>query len=212
MANTNLVNGFRPVKYLSGAKWNGQARPYVIAAGDGTATFIGDFVKLAGGLDEATGLPTVVQATASGAVVGAIVGMEPDFGDAMGSSWFMFKGSVDLDVPIYRRASTRRVVWVADDPNLLFEGQEDGDSDPLEEEDISLNVDFIVGSGSTTTGASGMQIDSSSHSATATVPLKLMEVVRRVDNEWVTNGQAYTRWIVKINNHQYGSGTGTAGV
>lgn len=210
MANTNKVNGFRPVKYLNGAPWNGQTRTYVIPSGDGTATFVGDLVKLNGALDETTGLPTVIQAAASQAVVGVIVGFAPDTGTLAGR--FMSSGQTNLDTPVYRRASTRRVCFVADDPNLLFEVQEDGVSDPLEEEDVSMNVNVVVGSGSTITGASGMQLDSDTHATTNTLPLKLMGVIAREDNEWVTNGQAYTRWLVKINSHQLVGDTGSTGV
>jgi len=199
MANTNKVNGFRPVRYLNGAPWNGQANKYVIPAGNGTATFIGDLVKADATGDDA-GYQTVVQAAASNAVLGVIVGMEVTPGS--------------LDTPQYRAASTRRVVWVADDPNLIFEAQEDGDTDPLETTDIGLNINVVVGAGSTVTGASGMQIDSDTAATTATLPLRLMGVVQRPDNENVLSagGQAYTRWEVKINNHQLGSSTGVAGV
>lgn len=199
MANTNKVNGFRPVRYLNGAPWNGQANKYVIPAGNGTATFIGDLVKADATGDDA-GYQTVIQAAASNAVLGVIVGMEVTPGS--------------LDTPQYRAASTRRVVWVADDPNLIFEAQEDGDTDPLETTDIGLNINVVVGAGSTVTGASGMQIDSDTAATTATLPLRLMGLVQRPDNENVLSagGQAYTRWEVKINNHQLGSSTGVAGV
>lgn len=199
MANTNKVNGFRPVRYLNGAPWNGQANKYVIPAGNGTATFIGDLVKADATGDDA-GYQTVVQAAASNAVLGVIVGMEVTPGS--------------LDTPQYRAASTRRVVWVADDPNLIFEAQEDGDTDPLETTDIGLNINVVVGAGSTVTGASGMQIDSDTAATTATLPLRLLGLVQRPDNENVLSagGQAYTRWEVKINNHQLGSSTGVAGV
>lgn len=199
MANVDRPNGFRPVRYLNGAPWSGQFRKYIVPAADGTALFVGDLVKLSTtGTDE--GYPTVIQATAAAAVIGVVVGFEPD--------------PADLNTPQYRKASTKRVVYVADDPNLIFEAQEDGDTDPLETADIGLNVDFIVGSGSTTTGASGMEIDSSSHNTTATLPLKLLGLAQRPDNENVLSagGQAWTRWEVKINNHQLGSSTGTAGV
>lgn len=199
MANINKVNGFRPVRYLNGAPWNGQARKYIVPASDGTALFVGDLVKLStAGSDE--GYTAVIQAAASDACIGVVVGFE------------IVPGS--LDTPQYRAASTKRVVMVADDPNLVFEAQEDGDTDPLETADIGLNVNFVVAAGSTTTGASGMQIDSSTHNTTATLPLRLLGLSQKPDNENVLSagGQAYTRWEVKINNHQLGSHTGVAGV
>lgn len=212
MANTNIVNGFRPVRYLSGAPYTGKVGKYVIPASDNTATFVGDLVKFSSaGMDTATGLACVVQAAASDACIGVIVGIEPLGGTSLGGD-FMGTGSLSLDAPIYRAASTRRVVFVADDPDLLFEAQEDGVTDPLEEEDTGQNLNFVVAAGSTTTGASGMQLDSDSHGTSATLPLKLYGLVRRADNEFVTDGQAYTRWLVKINNHNLGQGTGSTGI
>jgi hypothetical protein len=198
MANVDRPNGFRPYRYLNGAPYNGAFTSYVVPASDGTALFVGDLVKLSATGDANTGLRGVVQAAAGDAVVGVVVGMEVD--------------PTDLNTPQYRAASTRRVVYVADDPSLLFEAQEDGDTDPLETIDVGQNLNAVVGSGSTVTGASGMELDSDSHNTTATLTLKLMELAQRADNEWVSGGQAYTRWIVKINNHQLGSSTGTAGV
>lgn len=197
MANIAKVNGFRPSQYLSGAKWNGQVRTYYVPAADATALFAGDLVK-AGGSADANGVQSVTQATAAAAVIGVVVGVLPDFSN--------------LNAVPYRLASTARYVLVADDPALLFEAQEDGVGSALDMVDVGLNVDFVVGAGSTTTGQSGMQIDSSTVAATATLPLKLIRPVQRVDNELVAAGQANTRWMVKINNHQLAAHTGTAGV
>jgi hypothetical protein len=197
MPNVNRVNGFRPSRYLSGAPWNGKVNHYYTATGDSVALFVGDLVKLST-TGDAEGKRTVVQAAAGDACVGVVVGFVPDY--------------ANLNAAPYRLASTRRVVMVADDPNLLFEAQEDGDTDPLETADIGLNVEFIVAAGNTTTGQSGMQIDSTSHATDADHSLKLMGVKQSPDNEFVTGGQAFTRWEVKINNHQLASGTGTAGV
>jgi len=172
---------------------------YVIPAADGTATFVGDLVKLTSVGDSVTGLPTVAQAAAgSVAAVGVIVGMEVD--------------PANLNTPQYRVASTRRVVFVADDPNLLFVAQEDGDTSALDMVDTGNNINVVVGTGSTVTGASAMEIDSNTVNTTATLPLKLIEPVATPDNELVAAGQTGTRWVVKINNHAYAGGTGTAGV
>lgn len=200
MPNTLRLNGFRPVKYLNGAPYTGQFRKYVVAASDGTALYVGDLVKFDGVGDVTTGLTTVTRATAGAAVCGCVVGFEVD-------------PAASLDIPIRRAASTRRIVYVADDPNLLFEAQEDGDTTPIAMSAVGLNASLIsTNGGDTVTGASGMQIDSSTAAVGATLELKIMEAVARADNELVTAGQANTRWIVKLNNHQLGSHTGTAGV
>jgi len=199
MANTARVNGFRPVKHLNGAPYNGMFNKYVVAAADATAIYIGDLVKTDGAGDLATGLPTVTRAAATNVVRGVVVGFEVD--------------PTALDLPIRRAASTRRIVYVADNPDLIFEAQEDGDTTPIAVASIGLNASLISTSGGDTiTGASGMQIDSSTASTTATLELKLLGVVARADNELITAGQANTRWLVMINAHELKAGTGSAGV
>lgn len=198
MANADKPNGLRPFRYLSGAPYNGAVTKYVFPAADGTATFVGDLVKLSGTGDTATGLRTIAQAAASDACVGVLVGLEVD--------------PANLNTPQYRVASTRRIAYVVDDPNVLFVAQEDGDTDALDLVDAGQNVNFIVGTGSTVTGLSAMEIDSNTDATTANLPLKLIEPVQTPDNELVSAGQVGTRWVVKINNHQLGSHTGTAGL
>jgi hypothetical protein len=200
MANVNRVNGFQPVKTITGAPWNGQSTKYVVAAADTTALFVGDLVKLAGttGTGDYLGIRGVTQAAAGDACVGVVVGFDVNVNS--------------LDTPQYRTASTQRGVMVVDDPNVLFVAQEDGDTDPLEMADAGLNVNFIVAAGSTVTGASGMQIDSNTETTLATMVLKLIEPLQVSSNELTAAGQSYTRWVVKINNHQLASGTGTQGV
>lgn len=202
MANVSRINGFRPVKYLNGAPYNGACNTYFIPSGDGTAVFVGDLVKLdatgdtvaAGGL--ATGMQSVVQAAATDAVVGVVVG-------------FVVSPTA-LNTPQYRVASTARYALVVDDPNVLFEAQEDAVGGALTAADVGLNVKAIVGTGSTTTGASGMEVDSSTAATSnPTYPLKIMGFSQRVDNEV---GSANAKVIVKLNNHQYNASTGTDGV
>lgn len=200
MANVNRVNGFRPISTLTGAAWNGQVTRYVAVTGDSTIIAVGDLVKLDGatGVGEYMGLRGVTRAAASDAIVGAVVGFDVN--------------PANLDTPQVRAASQARYVYVVDDPNAYFVAQEDGDTTPIAMASVGLNVNFIVAAASTITGASGMQIDSSTVSNTATLPLKLVAPLPVSDNELTTSGQSYTRWIVKINNHQLAASTGTAGV
>jgi hypothetical protein len=199
MANTSRVNGFRPVRYANGAPWNGAFRIYAIPAAEGTATFVGDPVKLyTGDTTDVVNFPTCVQAAAGDALVGVVVGFLPDYSN--------------LNAVGYRLASTLRYAMVVDDPAVLFEIQEDGATDALELQDLGLNINFVVAAGSTSTGQSGVTLDSDSHGAGATLPLRLIEGSKRVDNEIGVDGTAYAKWVVRINNHQNGSSTGVAGV
>lgn len=98
-------------------------------------------------------------------------------------------------------------VLIASDPSQLFIGQCDG-ADVDAQTDINLNADAVMGSANTTYRRSGMEIDSSSIDTTATLQLKIIEVLPRADNAL---GE-FCKCVVKINNHQFGSHTGTAGV
>lgn len=193
MANVSRVNGFRPVKHLNGSPYNGQANWYYIPSTDSTAVFVGDLVKLAGSAS-ADGYPTVAQAAASDTkIIGVVVGLKPD--------------PTNLNVPIYRAASTNRYVLVADAPDIIYEAQEDAVGGAAAAADIGLNCDVIVGAGSTTTGASGMQIDTSTKATTSTLPLRLVGFVDRIDNEI---GSANAKMLVMINSHGLNS-VGTTG-
>jgi hypothetical protein len=199
MANTSRVNGLRPIRYLNGSPYNGAFNTYFLPSGNGTATFVGDLVKAdatadtaaAGGL--AKGIQSVIQSAAGDASIGVIVGFAID--------------PTNLNTPQYRAASTGRYVYVADDPNLLFEIQTSNGT--LVVADVGLNADVAVAAGSTTTGASGMTLDVGTKLTTAALVLKIMGFTQRPDND---NTAASSRVVVKINNHQLGAATGTAGV
>ena len=195
MANTNRVNGFRPVKHINGAPYNGQANLYYIPAGEATAVMVGDFVKLSDS-DSLDGVPAVERLAASGSVTsGVIVGVVVGFPVAPASG---------LDTPQYRAASTARYCYVADSPDLVFASQEDGVGGAIAAASVGLNVGLDASAGSTVTGASGMQIDSSTAATTNTLPLRLYSIVQKEDNEV---GSAYARWLVTINTHQYANGS-----
>lgn len=199
MSNVSRVNGFRPVKYLNGAAWNGQSTLYFVPSGDATALFVGDLVKAETTGDPAAsggkvmGIRSCVQAAAGDAVLGAIVGFVID--------------PTNLNTPQYRAASTGRYLWVTDDPNILYEVQTSNGTAVLG--NVGLNAAIAVAAGSTTTGTSGMTLDVGTVATTATLACKILEFSQRVDND---NTAASAKLIVKLNNNQNNSGTGTAGV
>ena len=208
MANTSRINGFRPVKYLNGAPWTGQCRKYVVPAANGTALYIGDPVKLDGSGDNETGLQTCVIGTAGAAFLGFVVGIEPNGGTSLGGD--MSTGPVNLDTPVVRAASTRRIVYVVDDPAVVFEAEMSNGT--LTTADVGLNASFAIGTPSTTTGNSGAYVDAGTEAITAALELKIVGFARRPDNEYSSSGVASGRVLVKINNSQLADSTGTAGV
>lgn len=205
MANTSRINGFRPVKHLNGAPYNGQANIYEVPAGETVPVFVGDLVKLS---DSAatSGFPAVEAAAAASSqvvsvpIVGAVVGiinakMDPVDGQMSG-------GSISLDTPVYRAASTKQLVLVADSPDIIFEAEADAS---VALASVGLNAD--LGASAHTqpllTGASPMYVYSTTApSASASRPFQIMGIVKRPDNEAAA---AYNKVLVKITTHAYGN-------
>lgn len=199
MANVSRVNGLNPVKNLVGGSSTGQVNTYFIPSGNASNVFVGDPVKAdttgdtvaAGG--QALGVQSVVPAAAGDAILGVVVGFAVN--------------PLNLNTPQYRAASTGRYVLVSDDPNQLYEVQTSNGT--LGVADVGLNANIAAAAGSTFTGSSGVTLDVATAATTATLPLKIMGFTQRVDND---NTSANAKVIVKINNDQFGAGTGTAGV
>lgn len=102
-------------------------------------------------------------------------------------------------------ADAEVMVW--DHPDQLFLVQAD-ETEVDAQTDIGLNYDIVATAGSSAYKLSRMELDSSTQATTATLPLKLLGIDERPDNAL----GAQVDCIVKINNHQFGSHTGTAGV
>lgn len=193
MTNLNAPFGLRPVKHTNGAPYNGAFRAYLVPSSDSTALFIGDPVIKAGSSNTTVvsapgagtfgvgSLPTITRATAgtTNRITGVIVG---------------FAG--DANAPLSRPASTERVVYVCDDPDILFEIQSSG---ALAATDVGLNsvITFAV-AGSAFTGKSGAQLDQSVLATTAAHQLSIVELVNREDNFPTLTA---SKVLVRINNH-----------
>lgn len=207
MASVSRANGFRPVKTVTGAAYNGQANVYFVPSSDSTVIMVGDAVKLAGDARAATGAPTVTRAGATDVPVGIVVGiLFTGVGDLTN-----MPPVNDLNTPVYRRASTDRYLLVCDDPNVVYEVQYAGTSVAAATitANVGLNGQFTTTAGSTASGASGMQLDSSGLATTATLPIKIVGFPNRPDN---IPGDTYFSYFVKLNGSTNSSGTGQAGV
>jgi hypothetical protein len=199
----SVLAGFRPVKYLNGAPWNGQVNRYMISASDTQVTNVGDLVVLsdqAALVDPAGGVYPCVERAASATaspIVGAIVGFEVDYSN--------------LNTPNYRAASTRRVALVADDPNVLYACPQDGTGGVVAAASVGLNCSLVIGSGSSSGSyASAMMVDSSEVDTTATDPVQIMGVLASPDND-VTSTTRPAELLVRINTHAF-KAAGLAGV
>lgn len=146
MANVNAPFGLAPLRYASGAPYNGACKEY-FATGATGAIYKGDPVVLAGSANtsEVQGrapgtLPTVtVAADGDGdPILGVCVGVVP----------------VTRDSTSYRENSTDRIILVADDPDLVFVGQCDTAGTDWAATDVGSYANLLVGTGSTTTSSS----------------------------------------------------------
>ena len=212
MANTSKINGFRPVKHVTGAPYNGQANIYGVSSGDSTALFVGDVVKLAAD-GNAAGIQYVTAHAAGTAgtgqpALGVVVGIINTKLDPVEGR--MSAGSISLDTPVYRPGSVEQYVLVADSPDLIFEVEATaaGSAYSFAVADVGQNANIFAGSGSTSTGNSAHSLNMSDKGTAATLPFKIVGVSKKIDNEVTGN---YTKVLVQINNHQYKS-VGTVGV
>jgi hypothetical protein len=207
MASVSRINGFRPVKTLSGAPYSGKANLYFMAAANSDVVMVGDAVKIAGDARAASGAPSVARCGATDIPVGVVVGI---LFSGVGNEVTNVPAVSDLNTPVYRRASTDRYVLVADDPLLVYEVQYAATSVAAATitANVGLNGQFTTTAGSTVSGSSGMQLDSTGLATTATLPLKIVGFPARPDN---VPGDVYFSYYVTLNSSQYGS-LGTTGV
>ncbi len=212
MANVSRINGFRPIKHATGAPYNGQSNIYAVLASDATALFVGDPVILDGSA-HSNGVASVTKATATGTVLGVVVGIIPAKMDPVSGA--MSAGSITLDTPQYRPASTFQYVLVCDAPDVIYEAEAATGANASYTyllADVGLNVGSTTVAGSTTTGTSGSTLDMSTKATTATLPWKILGAAQRVDNETVSGTSTAVKLLVKINQATLGNGTGATGV
>lgn len=197
MANVNVARGLIPYRHWDGSVWNGSANIYFIPSSYATALFIGDPLDVISGSNDANGVPAVQAGTAGSPLVGVFVGI------VSGGTASSYTTAVTRDLPIYHPASTAQYILVADDPTLLFWIQDDASSQARAPNQwAGRNASLVSGSGSTTTGYSGWQLQASSVATTNTLDLKIMRPLDQPDNtiSSVANTNMNAKWLVKLNN------------
>lgn len=187
MANSDAPRGAIVVSNGNGSSYNGQAREMEVDSSNGTAIFPGDFITL-----EADG--NVAPAAAGGVIYGLCVGVK-------------INPAVAATIhPGYLPASTAGQVYVAVGEDLVFSMQEDSVGGSLALTAVGSNVDIIAGAGSTVTGLSGHEIDSSTSTdgLPGSAQLRIIGLDTRVDNAVGTNA----KWLVKVNESHLSNTTG----
>ena len=193
MANIDQAFGLRPIAKVGSAPGGTTGTTKYSIASGASGIFTGDPVKQAND-------GTVVVATAGDAIRGVFMGC--------------FYTDPSTDKPRFNNtfpngtAASDAIAFVADDPHQLFIAQQDSDSVNLVAANLNENCNLVFGSGSTTTGISGVEIDSSSKNTTAALQVKLIDFYDTPSNDATANNSIF---VVKINNHELNGGTGTAG-
>jgi len=190
MANTDKAFGFRPIGNLSATGAQKQYG-YEIADNQAGTIFQGDLVALSAGF-----ITRFLPATHT-AAVGVFNGcnyIDPTTGKPTFKNFY--PGSVNI-------TSGKIVADVIDDPSQLFLVQCDAG---FVAADVGKNADVIGTGGSTTTGVSTMELNSSTLATTAALNLKTVGLYNVPGNEY----GSFAVVVVKINEHVYGS-AGVAG-
>lgn len=185
MANIDAAFGLYPVGHLLNGQYDGRANKYYVPSSNATTLMVGDPVKSTGTGNTTTGLASVARAAAGDTMRGVIVGIVVDAAVAATKH------------PGYLPASTEGYVHVCDDPYVIFEVQEDSDATTLDATDIGATGDLVIGAGSTTTGRSGVELDSSNVGTGGGV--KILGLAQREGNELGANAV----WQVVINEHEF---------
>jgi hypothetical protein len=187
--------GLKPINSIDGKPYAGAFRQIPVAASFGTAIFFGDTVQI-----DSTGYLIKSTSTNAGTIVGVCVG-----GSYVNSSGQTVEGQY---IPASVSTSTNYAyAYVVDDQQALFKvavvtsGTTMGTAARA---DVGSNVALVLNAGSTTTGNSAFAVTLTGAGTTATIPIRVIDVVP----ETATAADTYTELLVKINAHQYNNTTG----
>ena len=194
MANDDKPFGLRPVRHLNGSPWNGAVNKYVIASGTTIVTglYVGDPVVKVNTGGNSAGVPAVTVATVGDGnlITGVVVGFEPDYDD-LNHNYITANVATTSD----------RYVYVCDDPDVIFEIQDDGAATLAVTDILGLNAVLIATHTGATNGyISGMELDTDSDAPGADASNQLL-VLRAAEKPGNDAGVANCIWEVLINMH-----------
>jgi hypothetical protein len=187
--------GLKPINSIDGKPYAGAFRQIPVAASFGTAVFFGDTVQT-----NADGYLILSTTTNSGAIVGVCVG-----GSYVNSSGQTVEGQY---IPALASTATNLAyAYVVDDQQALFKVAVVSSGTTMSTAGravVGTNLALVLNAGSTTTGNSAFAVTLTGAGTTATIPIRVIDVVP----ETATAADTYTELLVKINTHQYNNTTG----
>ena len=186
--------GLKPVNRLDGLPYAGATRQMKIPSGYATSIFNGDLVSVV-----TAGTVAKFVGTDSGSPVGVFVGCSYTNPTTKQLTFDQYwpSGTVAADA----------VAYVVDDPHAVFKVAVTtalGVMDDAARASIGSNMALVQGAGNTTSKNSGVSLEAGSEATTATLPIRVIDVVR----DTATGADAFPEVLVKINTHQYNSTTG----
>jgi hypothetical protein len=187
--------GLKPINSIDGKPYAGAFRQIPVAASFATAIFFGDTVQI-----DSTGYLVLSTATNSGTIVGVCVG-----GSYVNSSGQTVEGQY-LPASISTSANPA-YAYVVDDQQALFKVAVVSSGTTMSSAGrtvVGTNLALVLNAGSTTTGNSAFAVTLTGAGTTATIPIRVIDVVP----ETATAADTYTELLVKINTHQYNNTTG----
>ena len=165
MANVDSPFGFVPSRHMSGSPI--RTNKYTITSGLAENIFNGDLVIL----------------TTDGVITPHTAGEENNIGVFAGVSYTASDGSYQYsEYWPSGTTGTNIIAYVYDDPYIVFKVQSDGSP---AQTDIGSNAEVVAGTGSTTTGQSAFELNSSMAAGTRTC--KILGIYESPENAFGAN-------------------------
>jgi hypothetical protein len=179
MSNTNAPFGAKPVGYKSGASYQGKCNLYYLAASNGDALHVGDFVKSSAVGDD-NGVPGIDKCATTNVCRGIVVGLLPVYPGVS-----MVGAALNLENAGYLSATNADACYalVADEPDLVFEIQCGSVVTNLVSTKLSNNFEITVAVPSPATNPlSATIVDNTTIATTNTLTLKMLGLAKRPNN------------------------------
>jgi hypothetical protein len=177
--------GLQPINLIGGQVYAGSTRLFRIASGYATSIYYGDVVKI-----NSDGTVVKDTGTSTATPVGIFLGCtytNPSTKQKLNYQYYAGGTAAD-DIQAY----------VVDDPDVLFKMAAVSSGTTVafySSEQIGLNAALIQNNGSNTTGDSQVAINGASFATTASLPIRVVDIVPDTSNS--ANG--YCEFICKFN-------------
>jgi hypothetical protein len=192
--------GLEAINRVDGLPYAGAIRQIPIASTYNTPIYYGDIVRIAaGGTIEKSTVTVDSTTAAANNTVGVFVGCQFVNGQGQTVQGQYYQSNT---------AQTSAIAYVIDDPLAAFKVAvtlSNGAMSTVNQSIVGTNIAVRQGSGSNTTGDSGVSVyATNSQGNAAALPLRVIAVVP----DTAASATTYTEVVVKFNNHQYNVTTG----